>query len=68
MPWFLHVTEGEDGGWTCSHGRERIDTHAELAEALAHLTAYASTLEGLARIVIHKLDGAIEKRYPGNDI
>lgn len=64
MPWFLHVTEGEDGRWACSHGRDELDTHAELSDALAHLMVYASTLLGQARIVVHTLDGAIEKLGP----
>ena len=67
MAWFLHVTEGEDGRWTCSHGREALDAHAELSEALTHLKVYASTVEGRSRIVIHTLDGAIQIVQPGRD-
>ncbi len=61
MSWLLHVTEGDDGQWSCSHGHHRFDAHDELAEALAHLGAYAEDLGGAARVLIHRLDGSVEE-------
>jgi hypothetical protein len=61
MAWHLHLTEGSDGRWSCSHGRRQLDSHEEFTAALRHLGAYAATLEGFALVVIHKLDGSIEQ-------
>lgn len=61
MSWLLHVTEGEDGSWFCSHGHHRFDAHEELDDALAHLGTYAAALGGAARVIIHRLDGGVEE-------
>ena len=61
MAWHLHITEGEDGRWSCSHGRDHLDSHETLTDAHRHLGAYAATLGGLARVVVHRLDGTVEQ-------
>ena len=62
MAWHLHLTEEDDGRWSCGHGRHHLDSHEDLSAALRHLGAYAATRQGLARVVIHRLDGTNEQQ------
>ena len=68
MAWHLHITEGEDGRWSCSHGRHHFDSHEDITEALDHLRTHAATLGGVARVIIHKLDGTIERLGTEGDV
>jgi hypothetical protein len=61
MAWYLHVTEGENGRWSCSHGRYHFDSHEDVSQAVSQLRAIArASLDGPAMVVVHRRDGVIE--------
>jgi hypothetical protein len=59
MAWFFHVIEQDDGRWACRHGRQELDTHAVLDQAIEHITAIAA-LQRPADIFLHRLGGTVE--------
>lgn len=61
MAWHLHITEGENGRWSCSRGRFHFDTHEDVFEAVSHLREMTASLDGPAMVIIHRLDGVVEK-------
>jgi hypothetical protein len=60
MLWFFRVIEGEDGSWSCRRGREVLDEHPTLGDALSHLYVLAQASQP-ASLFAHYRDGRVEK-------
>ena len=56
--WFFRVIETHAGEWACRRGRQHIDGHRELKEALAHITAIAAA-HAPAEVFVHRIDGSV---------
>lgn len=60
VPLFFRAIESEDGGWRCHRGRESIDRHANMDEALDHLRELAHVVAP-AWLYAHFIDGRVER-------
>ena len=61
MAWlFYRAFEAPDGTWSCRRGLTRIDEHASLNDALAHLRKLAAEEPVPGYIYAHWLDGRVE--------
>ncbi|MGC4109439.1 MAG: hypothetical protein QM747_03225 [Nocardioides sp.] len=60
MALFLRAFEEPEGTWTCRQGRQVLDAHPALHEAVTHLRELAEALEGPVLLIAHRLDGRIE--------
>ncbi|CAM4014887.1 hypothetical protein [Smaragdicoccus niigatensis] len=58
MVWYFHLVEECDDHWVCQHGVRPIDKHSNLAEALQHLHALASS-KTPSSIVLHLRNGTV---------
>jgi hypothetical protein len=58
--WYFRVVELGGGGWACRHGRQVLDTHPELDNAIEHITTVASA-QRPATLLLHRLDGTIDE-------
>jgi hypothetical protein len=56
--WFWRAIEHETG-WICRHGREELDRHPSLEEAIAHLGRIARA-HAPSQVFAHYLDGRVE--------
>jgi hypothetical protein len=58
--WFFRVVASDDGRWTCRRGRDEVDSHDRLADALSHMTATAQA-SAPSCVYIHYSDGSVSK-------
>jgi hypothetical protein len=58
VPWFFRVIEQADGSWACRRGREELDRHAELDEAVSHASSLAAA-HAPAEVMVHFFDGTM---------
>jgi hypothetical protein len=56
--YFFRVIEQGDGSWMCSRGREEFDFHAQLDDAIEHITGIASE-HSPSEVFVHHLDGRV---------
>jgi hypothetical protein len=55
---FFRVVAQQDGHWSCRRGREELDSHADLAEAVEHMTALAGQHRP-SEVLVHPLGAAM---------
>jgi hypothetical protein len=58
MAWFYRVVQQDQGRWVCRFGRERLDEHEDLVDAIGHCGAIAAGNRP-ARLFVHYLDGLV---------
>lgn len=63
MAWYLRAIELDTGRWACRFGRTEYDTHAEMEQAVQHLTTLA-TQHRPAQLFIHHRDGSVVNLGP----
>lgn len=56
--WFFRVIEHDDGTWTCRAGRQDIDQHASLREAMTHILTVADENRP-SEVFVHHADGRV---------
>jgi hypothetical protein len=57
--YFFRIVEQEDGSWSCRRGREDLDRHPELDDAIEHTTAIAREIPP-SEVFVHRLDGQVQ--------
>lgn len=55
---FFRIIESADGWWACRRGRTEVDRHAEIDEALRHITQIAAEHRP-SQVWVHHLDGRV---------
>jgi len=55
---FFHAVEDVDGRWACRRGRQQLDSHAQLAQAIEHLTTVAAQHRP-SEVLVHHVDGQV---------
>jgi hypothetical protein len=55
---FFRAIEDEAGRWACRRGRQELDRHAELTQAIEHLTAVAGQHRP-SEVLVHHVDGRV---------
>jgi hypothetical protein len=63
MAWYLRVVELDGGLWACRFGRLEYDTHAEMGQAVDHITTLTAQYRP-AELMVHRLDGSVQKLGP----
>lgn len=56
--WYFRVVEGSAGRWTCRCGRQEVDDHGSLPDALAHISDVAAG-QRPSQLFIHHANGAV---------
>jgi hypothetical protein len=56
---FFRVIQRADDAWTCRRGRDDIDHHDTLEDAVDHVTSLAS-LHRPSEVLVHHRDGRVE--------
>ena len=57
--YFFRVVEQEDGSWLCRRGREELDVHAQLDDAVDHTTGNARE-DRPSQVIVHHRDGQVQ--------
>lgn len=55
---FFRIIESADSWWVCRRGRAEVDRHADIDEALEHITQIAGE-QRPSRVLVHHLDGRV---------
>lgn len=58
VAWFLRVIELDGDRWACRFGGVEYDTHAEVSQAIDHITVLAADHQP-AELLLHRLDGSV---------